>query len=246
MVARALGRLAHAAGRSPSHAGGVPRRSGLRDGWIRRQYVVLCRRFRDWPAASRITRISSSPSSPHSRRPCWSVELWRGSRRSSILRRTGWSPPGCCPMCNASGGRWTPIARGRRWSIASSSDWLSQRPQPERPFFAFLNYFDAHYPYQLLPGRLHRFGVEPTDNYQRILIQHWWELDKTTLSPEGRGVRRRRLRRLHRGSRRAAREVGRRAGPARGSGANLADHRLGPWREFRRACRRFLPRQESL
>ena len=63
-------------------------------------------------------------------------------------------------------------------------DWLSRRTQPERPFFAFLNYFDAHYPYQLPPGRLHRFGVEPTDNYQRILIQHWWDLDKTTLSPE--------------------------------------------------------------
>ncbi len=42
-------------------------------------------------------------------------------------------------------------------------DWLSQREQPERPFLAFLNYFDAHYPYQLTPGRLHRFGVEPTD-----------------------------------------------------------------------------------
>jgi arylsulfatase A-like enzyme len=48
-----------------------------------------------------------------------------------------------------------------------------------------LNYFDAHFPYQLQPGRVHRFGVEPTDNYQRILIQHWWELDKSTLSPEG-------------------------------------------------------------
>ena len=64
-------------------------------------------------------------------------------------------------------------------------DWLSQRAQPERPFFAFLNYYDAHYPYQLPPGRLHRFGVEPNDNYQRTLIQHWWELDKTTLSPDG-------------------------------------------------------------
>jgi len=64
-------------------------------------------------------------------------------------------------------------------------DWLSRRSQRDRPFFAFVNYFDAHYPYQLLPGRLHRFGVEPTNNYQRILIQHWWELDKTTVSPEG-------------------------------------------------------------
>jgi arylsulfatase A-like enzyme len=63
-------------------------------------------------------------------------------------------------------------------------DWLAQRTQPERPFFAFLNYFDAHDPYHLVPGRLRRFGVEPTDNYHRILIQHWWEFDKTTVSPE--------------------------------------------------------------
>ena len=63
--------------------------------------------------------------------------------------------------------------------------WLSNRTQPERPFFAFLNYFDAHYPYELPPGRLHRFGTEPTDSYQRILIQHWWDIDKTTLTPDG-------------------------------------------------------------
>jgi arylsulfatase A-like enzyme len=64
-------------------------------------------------------------------------------------------------------------------------DWLSRRMQPERPFFAFLNYFDAHYPYELPRGRVHRFGVEPTDHYQRILIEHWWEIDKTTISPKG-------------------------------------------------------------
>ena len=40
-------------------------------------------------------------------------------------------------------------------------DWLSRRQQPERPFFAFLNYFDAHHPYQLPTGRMHRFGFEP-------------------------------------------------------------------------------------
>jgi arylsulfatase A-like enzyme len=64
-------------------------------------------------------------------------------------------------------------------------DWLSRRTRPERPFFAFLNYFDAHYPYELVPGRIHRFGVEPTNNFQRILIQHWWELDKSIVSAEG-------------------------------------------------------------
>ena len=64
-------------------------------------------------------------------------------------------------------------------------EWLAQRPQPERPFFAFLNFFDAHYPYQLPLGRLHRYGVEPTDYYERYLIQQWGVLDKTTVSPTG-------------------------------------------------------------
>jgi arylsulfatase A-like enzyme len=62
--------------------------------------------------------------------------------------------------------------------------WLTDRPQPERPFLVFLNYFDAHYPYQLQPGHIHRFGVQPTDNSQRDLIQNWWDLDKSLLSPE--------------------------------------------------------------
>jgi arylsulfatase A-like enzyme len=64
-------------------------------------------------------------------------------------------------------------------------DWLSARAQPERPFFAFVNYYDAHYPYELPPNRLHRFGFEPADVYQRFLIQQWGVLDKTTVTSEG-------------------------------------------------------------
>jgi arylsulfatase A-like enzyme len=63
-------------------------------------------------------------------------------------------------------------------------DWLSQRGQPERPFFAFLNYFDAHYPYQLPAGRYHRFGGTPADTRQRAMIEHWGDLDKRPLSPQ--------------------------------------------------------------
>jgi arylsulfatase A-like enzyme len=63
-------------------------------------------------------------------------------------------------------------------------DWLSQRPQPERPFFAFLNYFDAHSPYQLSPRRAHRFGVKPTEERDFRLIQDWWTVDKSRLTPE--------------------------------------------------------------
>ncbi len=64
-------------------------------------------------------------------------------------------------------------------------DWLSGRRQPERPFFAFLNYYDAHSPYQLRTGRMHRFGAAAIDNRQRDLIQNWWDLDKSQLSTAG-------------------------------------------------------------
>jgi arylsulfatase A-like enzyme len=61
-------------------------------------------------------------------------------------------------------------------------DWLAHRTQPKRPFFVFLNYADAHDPYQLLPGRLHRFGGEPTDRYHRLLLEDWSDIKKSALS----------------------------------------------------------------
>jgi arylsulfatase A-like enzyme len=63
-------------------------------------------------------------------------------------------------------------------------DWLTQRPQPERPFFAFLNYYDAHSPYQLSARRVHRFGTKPTDEREYRLILDWWTADKSRVTPE--------------------------------------------------------------
>jgi arylsulfatase A-like enzyme len=63
-------------------------------------------------------------------------------------------------------------------------DWVSRRPQPDRPYFAFLNYFDAHSPYQLSPRRVHRFGVKPSDEREYRLIQGWWDMDKSRVTPE--------------------------------------------------------------
>jgi arylsulfatase A-like enzyme len=60
-------------------------------------------------------------------------------------------------------------------------DWLARRPEPERPFFAFLNYYDAHYPYLLPVGKWHRFGGAPTDNGQFRMLQSWNDLNKTLL-----------------------------------------------------------------
>ena len=62
-------------------------------------------------------------------------------------------------------------------------DWLSRRARPGRPFFAFLNYFDAHYPYLLPDGRFHRFGGAPGDARERTLVERWGDLDKRRLSP---------------------------------------------------------------
>jgi hypothetical protein len=39
--------------------------------------------------------------------------------------------------------------------------WLSRRRQPRRPFFAFLNYYDAHTPYVLPLGASYPFGLKP-------------------------------------------------------------------------------------
>jgi len=62
-------------------------------------------------------------------------------------------------------------------------DWLTRRRQPERPFFAFLNYYDAHSPYELPSERTHRFGTRPVDPRDSDMIQGWWSTDKTAISP---------------------------------------------------------------
>jgi arylsulfatase A-like enzyme len=59
--------------------------------------------------------------------------------------------------------------------------WLERRAQPERPFFAFLNYFDAHVPYQIPAGRMHRFGDAGDDKSRWGLIERWGDLDKAHL-----------------------------------------------------------------
>jgi arylsulfatase A-like enzyme len=62
-------------------------------------------------------------------------------------------------------------------------DWLSRRPQPERPFFAFLNLYDAHYPYELPEKRLHRFGARPRNDREANLLRDWLRLIQEGPSP---------------------------------------------------------------
>jgi arylsulfatase A-like enzyme len=55
-------------------------------------------------------------------------------------------------------------------------DWLSHRRQPARPFFAFLNYFDAHDPYVLPDGAKYRFGLKPGRPADFIFLREYWQL----------------------------------------------------------------------
>ena len=60
-------------------------------------------------------------------------------------------------------------------------NWLADRREPNRPFFAFLNLFDAHDPYRLPKGARYRFMTSSVtfDDYRAIEL--WRGLDKTKL-----------------------------------------------------------------
>jgi arylsulfatase A-like enzyme len=55
-------------------------------------------------------------------------------------------------------------------------DWLFGRRQSQRPFFAFLNFYDAHFPYRLPASGIHRFGSRPRNNHELDMIDDWLEL----------------------------------------------------------------------
>jgi arylsulfatase A-like enzyme len=62
--------------------------------------------------------------------------------------------------------------------------WLDHRRDPRRPFFAFLNYLDAHVPYELPPGVPPRFGQKPrTRDELQIVYDRWSLIDKLQLPP---------------------------------------------------------------
>jgi arylsulfatase A-like enzyme len=62
-------------------------------------------------------------------------------------------------------------------------NWIDDRPK-DRPFFAFLNYFDAHDPY-LTPTRVAKhFGKEPASPRDLETLRDWHRVDKPKLSRE--------------------------------------------------------------
>ena len=141
--------------------------------------------IQDSLAASRNTRISASPGSPRSRSRYWSIERLEGARATVYYSENWLRSTGLLPWAELLVRSLDDDRKGAAEVNRDLLDWLAHRSHPERPFFAFLNYYDAHYPYQLPPGRFHRFGVEATDPHERLLIQQWGVLDKKTVSPSG-------------------------------------------------------------
>ena len=60
--------------------------------------------------------------------------------------------------------------------------WLDRRRGRRRPYFAFLNYYDAHAPYLPPEGTPIRFGPGPRSELDfLLLVEHWSEIDKLHL-----------------------------------------------------------------
>jgi len=61
-------------------------------------------------------------------------------------------------------------------------EWFDRRPEPARPFFVFLNYYDAHTSYKLPEGATPRFARMPESRQEiRIIYDIWSKIDQTTL-----------------------------------------------------------------
>jgi arylsulfatase A-like enzyme len=72
-------------------------------------------------------------------------------------------------------------SRGAREINGALLDWLGRRRR-DRPFFAFLNYFDAHAPYIAPAGYQGRFGMRPrTPGDYRVLVD-FTTMDKNRIT----------------------------------------------------------------
>jgi arylsulfatase A-like enzyme len=62
-------------------------------------------------------------------------------------------------------------------------DWLAwQRPR-RRPFFAFLNYNEAHTPYEVPDDSTRGFGIRPESWHDRLLLHKWISPERPPVTP---------------------------------------------------------------
>ena len=88
-------------------------------------------------------------------------------------------------------GRWYNLIPRSREHIKSAASingafmgWLRKRSRQDRPFFAFLNYNDAHSPYEVPPTSKPGFGLRPKSSSQRQTLHGFTSIDKHSLSRE--------------------------------------------------------------
>jgi arylsulfatase A-like enzyme len=62
--------------------------------------------------------------------------------------------------------------------------WLGKQPKKGRPFFAFLNFNDAHTPYEVPDKSIPGFGLRPRSSRERQMLKGFMGIDKTTLSSD--------------------------------------------------------------
>jgi arylsulfatase A-like enzyme len=69
-------------------------------------------------------------------------------------------------------------------------DWLTRRRETGRPFFAFLNYFDAHSPYVLPMNAAQPFGLRARTMADAEVLDGWGDVNKLELHPHFRTLAR--------------------------------------------------------
>lgn len=79
------------------------------------------------------------------------------------------------------------IASGHRKDAARINrdflGWLGTRSDQAPPYFAFLNYYDAHHPYLTPEPGQHTQGQRPRSAADLNLLRAWWDVDKKRLEP---------------------------------------------------------------
>ena len=86
-------------------------------------------------------------------------------------------------------GRWYDVVPRSNEHAKSAAEvnrdflaWLSRRGDRGRPFFAFLNYNDAHSPYEVPDRSVPGFGLRPASSWDRLTLHSWNSADKAALS----------------------------------------------------------------
>jgi arylsulfatase A-like enzyme len=86
-------------------------------------------------------------------------------------------------------GRWYDLVPRSREHVKDAAavdraflGWLGRRHERARPFFAFLNYNDAHSPYEIPDRSTPGFGLQPASSADRQALVLWNSLDKARLT----------------------------------------------------------------